>query len=266
MRFYANRITGSDCDYSTAVGILMPALQHVKEQAKEITCRANLRQYGLAQSMYLDDNDDRYPAAWTSLVMTEAPETGYQRYCRWHDPRYPADGPFWSYLAEAKAHLCPSFRVLAKNYGKEHPSHDSTIPIVPYYSYSMNAFLGSKAGDSSGYCETDSHGRGGVYKRSEITRTKSEVFFFASENMWTRPGCPNVLNENALCADGRDWFGTIHGATSGDLNGGTVNAIFVDAHVGEVLSALRPEGPGYTAEMEFGRFEKYGWPHKQTFK
>jgi len=248
------------------MGILMPALQTVKEQAKEITCRANLRQYGLGQSMYLDDNDDRYPPAWLSLVATEQPVSGYERYCRWHDPRYPADGPFWEYLPESKAHLCPTFKVLAKNYGKDHPNHVDTNPVVPYYSYSMNAYLGSRAGDPSGYCETDSHGKGGVYKRSEITRTKSDVLFFSAENMWTRDGNANVLNDNALCGDGRDWLGTFHGASSGDLNSGTVNAIFVDAHVDEVKSALTPAGPSYTAEMEFGRFEKFFWPHKETFR
>jgi prepilin-type N-terminal cleavage/methylation domain-containing protein len=34
------------------MGVLMPALTAVKEQARNITCRANLRQYGLAQSVY----------------------------------------------------------------------------------------------------------------------------------------------------------------------------------------------------------------------
>jgi hypothetical protein len=83
--------------------------------------------------------------------------------------------------------------------------------------------------------------------------------------MWTRNGNENVLNDNALCADGRDWLGTFHGASAGDLNSGTVNAIFVDAHVGEVKSALTPAGPGYTDEMEFGIFEKFAWPHREPF-
>ena len=95
------------------MAIMMPALQRVKEQAQEMTCRGNLRQYGLAQVLYLDDFDGRYPSAWTSLVKTEAPVSGYQRYCRWHDPRYKADGPFWPYLKDGKVHLCvrPSIRL-----------------------------------------------------------------------------------------------------------------------------------------------------------
>ena len=225
------------------MGILMPALQKVKEQAQEITCRANLRQYGIAQNLYLDDFDDRYPVAWTSLVMTEEPVAGYERYCRWHDPRYPADGPFWPYLAADKIHLCPLFRTLAKTLGKNHPSHDNSIPIVPYYSYSMNNFLGEK-------------------KRSDITRSKSTVFFFSEENMWLRDGCNHVLNDNALCGDGRDWFGTFHGASGGDLNSGNANAIFVDAHVESVRSALGDD-PSDTTEMELGTYEKYSWPFKE---
>jgi prepilin-type N-terminal cleavage/methylation domain-containing protein len=246
------------------MAILMPALQRVKEQAKEITCRANLRQYGLVQAMYLDDHDDRYPFSWTSLVANERPVGGYERYCRWHDPRYPPDGPLWSYLKLKKVNLCPSFKVLAKSEGTRHPSHNSSNPVIPQYSYSMNSWLGSKQGDPGGSSATDSNGRGGVRKRSEITRAKSEVFFFAEENMWGRPGNTNVLNDNALCPDGRDWFGTFHSPMSGDLNSGTINAVFVDAHVEEVRSALGPDGEDLG--KEFGRFEKYGWPNKQPFQ
>ena len=246
------------------MAILLPTLQRVKEQAREIACRSDLRQYGIAQTIYLDDYDGRYPSAWTSLMGTEHPMPGYERYCRWHDPRFPPDGPFWPYLDEKKVHLCPSFKTLSKYQGEGHPNHDPFIAVIPQYSYSMNAYLGSKKGDPHGSGAEDSRGRGGVYKFSEVTRSKAEVFFFAEENMWTRPGCGNVLNDNALCPDGRDWFGTFHSHPSGDLNGGTANAVFVDAHVDEVRSALGDD-PADTSEMEFGRFEKYGWPHKEPF-
>jgi prepilin-type N-terminal cleavage/methylation domain-containing protein len=224
------------------MGILMPALQRVKRQAQEMACRSNLRQYGIAQTVYLDDNDYKYPYAWTSLVETEEPEPGYERYCRWHDPRYPADGPFWPYLASDKVHLCPTFKVLAKTYGQDHPNHDMSIPIVPYYSYSMNYFIGRK-------------------KRSDFTRSHSEIFFFSEENMWLRPGCAYVLNDNALCGDGRDWFGTFHN-TKGNLDSGFVNAVFVDAHVEPVYSALH-EDPSDTSDMEFGKYERFSWPYKK---
>jgi len=235
------------------MGILMPALTAVKEQAREVSCKANLRQYGIAQAVYLDDWDGRYPYAWESLVKTEQPVSGYQRYCRWHDPRYPADGPFWPYLKAEKVHLCPSFAIIAKYRGQEHPGHDPSIPVIPYYSYSMNAFLGSSTMNS----------RKAALKSSSITRRTSEVFFFAEENMWLRDGCSYVLNDNALCPDGRDWFGTFHGAKNGDLNDGMTNVVFVDAHVEEVRSALK-EDKSDNSEKEFGKFEKYGWPFKES--
>jgi prepilin-type N-terminal cleavage/methylation domain-containing protein len=242
------------------MAIMMPALQRVKAQAAEMRCRANLKQYGLVQSMYLGDSDDCYPSAWTSLVKTEAPVGGYQRYCRWHDPRYPADGPLWAYMPASKVNLCPVFATLARSEGGRHPLHVAANPVVPYYNYSMNAFLGNDPGNTTNPAGIPAR------KASGITRAKDQVFFFGEENMWSRPGNTNVLNDNGLCADGRDWFGTFHGAKRGDWNGGTVNLVFTDSHVGWAKSALQvtPGGQADRSEAEYGRFEKYGWPFKKN--
>jgi prepilin-type processing-associated H-X9-DG protein len=225
-----------------------------RERAKNIICQNNLRQLGLAQNAYLGDYSDRFPSAWNWLVRTESPAPGYQRYCRWHDPRYPPDGPLWSYLAKERIVLCPTFNDLASRYGSQHPAHVPSVPIEPQYGYSMNAFLGVGNWGAN-------HG-GGALKLSDVTRSKSEVFFFAEENMWIRPGNNNVLNDNALCADGTDWFGTFHNTPDGDLNGGTINAVFVDGHAQVVRSGLRVNGtaPDYS-EAEYGHYEKYSWPN-----
>jgi prepilin-type processing-associated H-X9-DG protein len=129
---------------------------------------------------------------------------------------------------------------------------------VPYYSYSMNAFLGKPSPTQTG----DAINANAVRSDSDITRTKSEVFFFSEENMWSRPGSSYPLNDNALCGDNRDWLGTFHGAKKGDWNGGTVNAVFVDAHVGSIKSALQTPNTD-TSQMEFGRYEKFAWPYKR---
>ena len=141
-----------------------------RERVKIIVCQTNLKKIGQAQFLYLDDNDDCYPNPWTSLFSTEMPVPGYQRYCRWHDPRYPADGPlFIPYIEEDKIILCPTFKTLGKHLGQNHPGHDPSISVEPYYSYSMNVFLGSRS----------TYMYDGIIKRSEITRSKAEVFFFA---------------------------------------------------------------------------------------
>jgi prepilin-type N-terminal cleavage/methylation domain-containing protein len=42
------------------MGILMPALQRVKKQARTVACQANLKQWGQIWVMYCQDNDDRF--------------------------------------------------------------------------------------------------------------------------------------------------------------------------------------------------------------
>jgi prepilin-type N-terminal cleavage/methylation domain-containing protein/prepilin-type processing-associated H-X9-DG protein len=234
------------------MGVLMPALQRVREQAREVTCRNNLRQYGLAMVMYLDDWEQRFCDPKTFVVTNFEPEPSYPPYCRWHDPRYPLDGALVRYIPDEKINLCPSFKVVAKQVGADHLGHSNAVPIVPYFSYSMNGFLGQRKIDSDE----------GALRLTNVTRRHSDVFMFAEENIWERGGDKSVLNDGALLPNGRDWFGTFHSTNFGNRNGGTVNAVFVDGHVDEVRSAFR-EDPTDTSQMEFGRFEKYSWPHKR---
>ena len=41
--------------------LLLPALARAKEKANRVSCLSNLKQWGLAQTMYLDDNDQTFP-------------------------------------------------------------------------------------------------------------------------------------------------------------------------------------------------------------
>jgi prepilin-type N-terminal cleavage/methylation domain-containing protein len=45
-------------------GLLLPALQKARERAKLSTCLSNTKQIGYMMQMYLDDNNDRYPASY----------------------------------------------------------------------------------------------------------------------------------------------------------------------------------------------------------
>ena len=45
------------------MGILMPALQRVRKQARTVYCLNSLRQLGLAMHSYALDNDDYIPRA-----------------------------------------------------------------------------------------------------------------------------------------------------------------------------------------------------------
>ena len=48
--------------------MLLPALSAAKKKAQTIACVSNIKQQGLAQVMYCNDNDDRLPAPSNSVV------------------------------------------------------------------------------------------------------------------------------------------------------------------------------------------------------
>ncbi len=239
------------------MAIMMPALQRVKEEAQEIRCRANLRQYGLSQNMYLDDNNDKYPQAWLSLVKTQTPVTGYHIECRWHDPRYPADGPFWYYMPEAKVNLCPTFKTVAKTMGAGHPNHDPSIPVIPYYSYSMNAYLGSRTGASGG----------GIIKSSEITGPRARCSSSPRKTCGCDRAAVMCLMTMPCAAMDATGLGRSTARKSSDWNKGTVNAVFVDAHVDKVKSGLQTvngQADKTNAEVHGNNTcEKYAWPFRK---
>ncbi|MEK7678140.1 MAG: prepilin-type N-terminal cleavage/methylation domain-containing protein [Verrucomicrobiota bacterium] len=45
-------------------GLLLPSLARAKQQALSTQCKSNLKQIGLATSLYADDNNDQLPFAW----------------------------------------------------------------------------------------------------------------------------------------------------------------------------------------------------------
>ena len=65
------------------LSILMPAFNRVKAQAQFIMCGSNLKQMGIAGSIYTTTNDGYFPYALTSICLQDE----YPNYwaCRWHD-------------------------------------------------------------------------------------------------------------------------------------------------------------------------------------
>ena len=68
--------------------LLLPALARAKEKGRRINCVSNLKQWGLAQNMYLDDFNQTYPKTKIPNTTPGAP------------PGYFEDNPTWTDLAD----------------------------------------------------------------------------------------------------------------------------------------------------------------------
>ncbi|MBI4026539.1 MAG: prepilin-type N-terminal cleavage/methylation domain-containing protein [Verrucomicrobia bacterium] len=58
---------------SILAALLSPALRSARDKAKQMACMNNLKQLGLAFSMYADDNNDWYPAHYSTLQVGGGP-------------------------------------------------------------------------------------------------------------------------------------------------------------------------------------------------
>jgi prepilin-type N-terminal cleavage/methylation domain-containing protein/prepilin-type processing-associated H-X9-DG protein len=232
------------------LAILMPALQRVKKQAQGIVCRNNLKNYGMAGRLYLDDNDGVFPYSFRWLYKDGAVS------CQWHDAsknlhkRPEMAGNLWPYLRDKDIHLCPTFNVVAKMQGCPRCG-GTTIPVEPQYSYCMNSYL---HGDAWGAVPDQWEKAIMNIKKESMVVNPSRVFFFSEENPRPIPGLSGAgINDNNLRSTPNcttDCFATYHNPPGGDLEMGTANAVFVDSHV-EVVNA-RPAGNTFVLSWPCG--------------
>ena len=60
------------------LAILMPSLRRVRDQAKGVTCRNNLKQIGLAFTLYTEDNEGKFPRNGGVWIVKFLPYIGGQ--------------------------------------------------------------------------------------------------------------------------------------------------------------------------------------------
>jgi prepilin-type N-terminal cleavage/methylation domain-containing protein len=131
---------------SILMSILFPVFAKARESARKTSCASNMKQLGIAFSMYAMDNDGAYPAQDASLTACTYQQGGVY-VPDWSAPGAPQNWAqaVYSYVKNYKVYSCPSNKGSATG-----------IPGPTPLSYVMNGFAAGRsqdaAPDSSSYC------------------------------------------------------------------------------------------------------------------
>lgn len=120
--------------------ILFPVFNRAKESAKRAGCLSNLRQIGLAMTMYMTDNDDRLPDRRD--LKSSLPD-GYRPWTTWppSDPRSGWAVVVWDpYIKGDGIWSCPSVEGSAMSEAPQVKQATETGPNAPVSRYWMWRF------------------------------------------------------------------------------------------------------------------------------
>lgn len=154
------------------IGLLLPALSHAKLRARELQCMSQLRQIGVAQHAYANENNDYHAPGYTTDITAELEEHSWYRAlsefmksrgevwdCPIAEPRYTE----WAYMNE----VIPGFegtelRWSDVNYG------------LPAYCYSKNGLDNDSYGGAMGLSFEDDMYYGSRSQSRDMTPCRSD--------------------------------------------------------------------------------------------
>ena len=215
------------------LAILMPALQRVKEQAKDISCRSNLKQVGLIIYLYLQDNDFKMANCHQYAPHSDTKCNEYF----WRHPggrfyRHDEDDSYWGvaysdYIKNTNVFGCPSFKSAAE-----------LIATDKLYGYDVKLFYDS-AFALNGWLDREN---------TSVIRDQAKVVLSHDHvepriengvrDMLFNTG-PGSMNLTHYRSGGRtDWYRGIfrHNMRSADdfRTGGSLNILWLDGNVSSV--------------------------------
>jgi prepilin-type N-terminal cleavage/methylation domain-containing protein/prepilin-type processing-associated H-X9-DG protein len=140
------------------MGILMPALNRVREQGKRATCLSNLKQLTMAWIMYADDNDDKIVNGDSGEYGQANANGDYWVQRDWTDgmtkeQRQQAilDGALWPFIKDLKIYKCPSVERKTMDY------YNQMSPPVRTYSIADSMNCKAWADQMGGATKTIKH-------------------------------------------------------------------------------------------------------------
>ncbi len=246
------------------MGILMPALYKARELAQGAACKANLKNYTLAMAMYLDDNDRKFcqpEMCYFSQITAFSGEAYLSDYLhlRWCNgdielKSHPENGGMMaSYLVDARAFICPTFKSLAVRHSEDQFFQADGAKIrnyEPWYNYTMNAYLGSlNSGVQKSRVVKDTdvkHPATTFSFTEESARVDTAYNASGLNDTFMIPGDDSMVdgwmaqtnNNPELIEPGPEGVGQFydvvagfHNAPSGDKLRGRGNCAFLDGHV-----------------------------------
>jgi len=234
------------------MAILMPGLQRVRMQARNIVCKSNLKSYGVVMQLYTADWENGLPESFTGIYSRETINEAQNVAGGWnpsvpleHDIR--PDGAYIPYLADnVESNICPIFQSV---YRDKWPNRGKVG-----FTYSFNWWLNAEKP---------------IIPKITMVKNASRTFFAGEECIWQMNDENGqkingaIFNDNSLCTfwDGNaslewvkslnrndpppytDAFGEYHrtgirkinsAMMSNSLCGGVSNAVCVDGSVQEV--------------------------------
>jgi prepilin-type N-terminal cleavage/methylation domain-containing protein/prepilin-type processing-associated H-X9-DG protein len=243
--------------------LLLPALASARAKAEAITCTSNLKQCGLANNLYSNDNLDFFawpnwdggaantPAGWAYTVTSVIPDPFVAPWLNAGTTAWQS-GLWWKYMPNPKAFLCP-VDVKSPTYTKHQRNNELT-------SYTMNGAICGFAGASSQY----------VYNRCKLPQAWSASACFMTwepDENCLGPGNPGAFEYNDAAnfpsapPSGGEGIGRLHSRKGG-------NILAVDGHVQFLLAttfqkdsnipAGRGPGPGGKTDLWWSPFSSNG--------
>jgi prepilin-type N-terminal cleavage/methylation domain-containing protein len=217
------------------IGILLPALNGARNQARTVACQSNLRVLGQAFTMYLAENKNVFPATLASKkIVVNGSTTStvaklVQEQCSWFNA---LDQYLFRNMKDVTAANQRNYTAIKQDPIWPSFNEDTTSPgVTTSRTYGMNAYFGVT--DS---LWNSSAAQDVIWtKATKIIRPTETVLLFDKVAQDCEPVSPGISSDgfaNGFNGD-EGYVGVRHGRNR------SANILFVDMHAGEVVQPVR---------------------------